>query len=223
MSKDKIIIEFATSSFLTSFRFGNGCKQFTKEITKHLVYSSLFLQSQLNEVQISGLFNGFSEESFVQKIHGVGHDVKSLFPLLYSDSGGLQILTRSSHISKEMRQQVYRIQAENSHFAFSFDSLPFSNLNGSMIYQPSIVGECGTEAGINLKRQIEHFCEVNSGAKIIPIVQGMGLTDLSLYARNMLAQLDNHQLENLDSCLALGGLIFLGVSHLADKDCVATC
>jgi len=207
MSNNRLHLDYCASSFLPSFRFGNGCKNFVDGIAKHLIYSNQFLQNQLNLVTISGLYNGFSEEHFIARI--APDDLKELFPnFLYSDSGGLQQARMNEKFSEETKRAIY-FQQSKANFSFAFDELPFENVNNSMVFRPERVSECGTQAGRNLKEQIEYFDEINAGTSPIGIVQGgTDLDSLSTYTQNMLGQLDDHRISDL-KCLALGGVIWL--------------
>jgi hypothetical protein len=211
MSKNRLQLDYVASSFLPSFRFGNGCKHFVREISKHLIHSNNFLKSELKEIQISGLVNAYSETHFISRITESGHNVRSLFPggNVFADSGGLQQARMGEKFTEETKRAIYLQQSTSADLAFAFDELPHENVNGSMVYRPDRVGECGTQAGKNLKEQIEYFDEINAVTMPIGIVQGMGLDDgLGTYTRNMMGQLNQHQLSSLE-CWAIGGVIWM--------------
>jgi len=203
----KLIIDYVASGFAASFRLGTPYKDFEQEIAKHLGPASQYLKDKMSgEVTISGLFNAFTEETFAKRVTESGSDFKTLFPDgMYADSGGLQVLTQGKQIDEKMKKNIYDIQAKYSHYAMSFDEMPFKMVDGQKIYLPETVSDCGTLAGKNLKGQIQHFNDIGADTKIVPIVQGLGLKDMSTYTLNMINQLDEHELDKLE-CLAVGGI-----------------
>lgn len=207
MKEDSIIIDYVCSGFAASFRLGTPFKDFEEGIVKHLVPASQYLKDKMTgHVKISGLFNAFTEESFATRIAETGYSIKQTFPdSMYADSGGLQVLTQGKQIDTKMKHKIYGIQAKYADYAMSFDEMPFRMVDGQKIYQPETVSSCGTKAGENLKDQIKYFDTIGADTKIIPIVQGLGLVDMSTYTLNMVDQLNEHELDKLE-CLAVGGI-----------------
>jgi len=213
MSKKKptknhnVILDYIASGFCASFRLGTPHKDFEQGICRNMVPSSQYLKDKLGgKVNISGLFNAYTEEMFANRVDESGTDFKKLFPDgIYADSGGLQVLTRGKTISEAMKQKIYNIQTKYSDYAMSFDEMPFKMVGGQRIYLPNIVSDCGIRAGENLQGQIEYFENINSKTKIFPIIQGLGLDDMSTYTLNMLNVLNEKQLNSLE-CLAVGGI-----------------
>jgi len=208
MKTNDIIIDYVCSGFCASFRLGTPHKDFEKGIVKNMIPSSQYLKDKLGGyVKISGLFNAFTEEMFATRVDETGYDFKTLFPDgMYSDSGGLQVLTQGKQIDDVMKQNIYNIQAKYSDYAMSFDEMPFEMLEGGKKYLgDAVAAECGKKAGENLKEQITHFSKIKAKTKIFPIVQGVGLTGMSAYTLNMLGVLNKTQLSKLE-CLAVGGI-----------------
>lgn len=207
MEKNKIVLDYISSGFCASFRLGTPFKDFEKGIVKNLIPASKYLKDKLRgHVEISGLFNAFTEEMFANRVEETGYNFKELFPDgIYADSGGLQVLTQGKIIDDVMKKKIYGVQAKYADYAMSFDEMPFRMLDGQKIYLPDKVADCGTKAGENLKEQIEFFDSIDATTKIFPIVQGLGLKDMSTYTLNMLNVLNKKQLSKLE-CLAVGGI-----------------
>lgn len=205
--KKEIELDYVASGFAASFRLGTPFKDFEEGISKNLIPASQYLKDKLgNQVNISGLFNAFTEETFATRVNESGHDFKALFPDgMYADSGGLQVLTQGKIIDEAMKKKIYGVQAKYADYAMSFDEMPFRMVEGQKIYLPDRVAYCGTMAGQNLREQIEFFESIDAETKIVPIVQGLGLNDMSTYTLNMLNELTKKQLNKLE-CLAVGGI-----------------
>lgn len=209
MSNKKIdlTLDYVASGFAASFRLGTPFKDFEKGIVKNMIPASQYLRDKLGgHVKISGLFNAFTEEMFAERVDETGYDFKDLFPDgMYADSGGLQVLTQGKMIDDAMKKKIYGIQAKYADYAMSFDEMPFRMVEGQKIYLPDKVASCGTQAGENLKEQIDYFEKIGANTKIFPIVQGLGLDGMSTYTLNMLNVLNKKQLAKLE-CLAVGGI-----------------
>ncbi len=205
--KKDVRLEYAGSGFCASFRLGTPFKDFEKGIVKNMIPASQYLKDKLGgHVEISGLFNAFTEEMFATRVDETGYNFQDLFPDgMYADSGGLQVLTQGKMIDEAMKKKIYGVQAKYANYAMSFDEMPFRMVDGQKIYLPDRVADCGTLAGENLKEQIEFFDSINAKTKIFPIVQGLGLKDMSTYTLNMLNVLNKKQLGKLE-CLAVGGI-----------------
>ncbi len=214
---DDLIIDYISSGFASSFRLASPNEDYEKEIAAHLVHSSQYLKNKLNgHVKISGLFNAYTEESFARRVEESGTEFRKTYPDgMYADSGGLQVVTQGKTITSDQRKQIYKIQALYSDYAMSFDEIPAKMihtkdsdgkiLKSERVYLTDKVAESGMKAGLNLKEQITYFNEIGSSCKIVPIVQGIGLEDMSEYTLNMLNELNDEELKHLE-CLAVGGL-----------------
>lgn len=212
-----LIIDYVASGFAASFRLASPYEDYEKEIAKHLVHSSQFLKDSLSgHVTISGLFNAYTEDTFAKRVQDSGTDFNKTFPDgMYADSGGLQVVTQGKTITTEQRKKIYKVQAEYADYAMSFDEIPAKMVHtkdsndkivkSERVYLKDIVGESGTKAGKNLKEQIQYFDSIDAKCKIVPIVQGIGLEDMSEYTLNMLDELDRNEIKHLE-CLAVGGL-----------------
>jgi len=129
--------------------------------------------------KISVLYNAYTEEKFSQKIPRVfGPEYKNI----YSDSGGLQILTLGKQFTPELKRRIYRNQGLYSDFAMSFDEIPIENVSSSTsitsknnkVYNSSLLNDYAKKSGNNLKEQIQIFQELGTDrrATILPIIQG---------------------------------------------------
>jgi len=214
---DNITIDYVASGFASSFRLASPLEDFEKEIAAHLVHSSQYLKDTLSgHIKISGLFNAYTEDTFAKRVQDSGTEFHNTFPDgMYADSGGLQVVTQGKTITAEQRKKIYGIQAKYADYAMSFDEIPAkmvhtkdSNdkiIKSERVYLKDIVGESGTKAGLNLKEQIQFFDNIGADCKIVPIVQGIGLEDMTEYTLNMLEELDKSEIKHLE-CLAVGGL-----------------
>lgn len=126
--------------------------------------------------KFSFLYNAWTEKDFGELFK---HYKKSMNSL-YTDSGGLQIVTRGLSATPEIKQGVYDYQMKESDFAMSFDEIPVSidgdkstRLDTSNRYFDREKFEfCARETGRNIDRQIETFLNGNAKTKPIAIVQG---------------------------------------------------
>lgn len=214
--QEEIVIDYVASGFAASFRLASPYADYEEKISKHLAKSSQYLKDQLGgSVNISGLFNAYTEETFAHRVEEQGQPFRELFPDgMYADSGGLQVVTQGKMITEAQRKKIYEIQAKYADYAMSFDEIPAKMIESvtpdgeikkERIYLPDAVEQSGIDAGKNLKEQIQYFDSINSKCKIFPIVQGVGFNDMSKYTLGMLSQLDDNEMKHLE-CLAVGGI-----------------
>jgi hypothetical protein len=214
MKKNNIIIDYVMSGAAISFRLGTPYKDLEEGISKSLEHASKYLQSRLKgKILTSGLFNAYTEKKIVEG----GPDFRRFFDCLYSDSGGLQLVTQNRSITPEMRREIYRIQATYSDLAFSFDRIPYKKVNGSMLYLgDQICKNFGEMAGRDLKEQISYFEEMGSQTKIFPILHGPTKDGLKSYTYNMFDQLNEDEISKLEA-IAAGGLIWTDEFRILER------
>lgn len=121
------------------------------------------------------LFNAFTEKSFGEKFTYL-----SGYDCVHADSGGLQIITQGKTITKELKDEVYRIQAKYSNLGMCFDEIPIGTVSetsgrnevNNRWFKPDEMEFFARETGRNIRRQIEIFHEESSDCKPILIAQG---------------------------------------------------
>jgi len=210
MSKFKnteLIVDYVLSGFGASFRLGSPNEAYAKGVAEELFSSTKFLESETrgDNIEMSALFNAYTEDRMAEQLNGFNLNLRDLYTGgMYVDSGGLQVLTQGKTIDEEMRKKIYKTQASYGDFAMSFDVIPSEFVNGEKIYFPERVADAGTQAGKNLIEQIKAFKEYNTSCKIMPIIQGLGESDMDLYANNMFSQLSKDELDYITS-VAFGG------------------
>jgi len=168
---------------------------------------------------ISCLFNAYTEAPFKQKLAALDNLGSHS---LYSDSGGLQIVTAGKSITPELKQKIYATQS-SSDFAMCFDEIPLerttevrtinerSNI-GNKIFNQDRHAESGALTGKNIKEQVQAFRKLNSDTKVIIIVQGNTAEDMVLYFQNIQDQLEDDDYKNIggiamaDTCIGNGVL-----------------
>jgi len=136
----------------------------------------------------SCLFNAYTEKNSLE----IFKDFKNLgMNSLYTDSGGLQIVTAGKEITDEIKNDVFEVQS-NSDYAMCFDVIPLSSFSlvrtrnersniGNKIFNQDDHKESGTATGKNIKQQIEKFKKLGSKTKIIAIAQGNCAEDMVEY------------------------------------------
>ncbi len=148
----------------------------------------LNIKKELKEIDypmiVSLLFNAFTEKKFGPRIalgNGYGFD------RIYSDSGGLQIITRGMTITPELKKEVYAVQSKTD-LAMCFDHIPVraecashrqSTLNKTFHFED--FERCAKETAHNVKEQIETFIQLKCDTKVFFIVQGNTLDDMMLW------------------------------------------
>jgi hypothetical protein len=130
-----------------------------------------------NGYNVSCLFNAYSEVKFGNAITSNYDGFKNIL----ADSGGLQVITLGKEITSEVKDQIYKTQAEFSTTAMSFDEIPVvtksssgskRNDNSSRTFVHSMLEPCAIKSGKNLNEQIEAFKKYGSSSKPMLIAQG---------------------------------------------------
>lgn len=153
--------------------------------------SNIIIQNKLKLMKIldktehkfSVLFNAYQEFNLGRDINcTLRKHVKDV----YSDSGGLQVVTQGISIDSEFKKKIYDTQAQFSSIAMSFDEIPVE-IKGdrslrtdshNRFFSYALLKEKATESGINLRDQIDYFRSIGSDCKPMIITQG---NDLETY------------------------------------------
>ncbi len=164
------------------------------------------------QLEMSILFNAYTEEV-------VGNWIldnnKYGFESVYSDSGGLQVVTLGKTITDEVKQKVYKTQSR-SDFAMCFDEIPCRIREGadktnsralvhSRVYYPEEMIACAIKTANNIKEQIEILVKLNSNAKVFYIIQGNTEDDMVEWFKQGIAVLDNWHWDHIAG-LAFGSV-----------------
>lgn len=222
----KISLEYVISALGATQIFSKSLYENHFDMLKEGLHSSMdILRRNIEtyckntEPAISTLFNAYTEHNIIprlKKLDNLGARA------IYSDSGGLQIVTAGKQNTPEIKDKIYRIQAA-SDYAMCFDEIPLektttvrtinerSNI-GNKIFDQSRHGESGAQTGENIKKQIAVFRELKSKTKIIMIIQGNNAQDMLHYYQQIVATFNEEDYQYIggmavaDTCLGNGEL-----------------
>lgn len=191
---------------------------------------------------VSLLFNAYTEVCYISSYQHFGN---FLLDSVYSDSGGLQIVTAGRTNTPEIKQEIYRQQAY-ADYAMIFDEIPLdvkkeTDHNGKVIRSrnersnynnKSFIRSNHCDAAIltgkNVKEQIEAFKKLNTKTKVILIVQGNTTDDFQLYHDKICEQLEDDDYDHIgglalaDTCIGNGEFESIGMLRAAaaiSKNC----
>lgn len=181
------------------------------------------LKSQINyncvnsNNTISMLYNAYTEKGFL-------NNFKALDNLhahsLYSDSGGLQIVTAGKTMTPEIKKEIYQTQAY-ADYAMCFDEIPListsktrtrnerSNVKNK-IFVSDRMQESALATGRNIKEQVEYFRSIGSNTKVIIIVQGNTAQHMVDWYKDIESLLTEEDYKNIgglaiaDTCMGNG-------------------
>lgn len=167
---------------LNSLRFNDlrdrdsDFKSFMEEYFKSLSFH--------DEHKFSVLFNAFTEKTIGKTTF---EQFFSVLNNLYSDSGGLQIITRKLPINDDLKEKIFDIQSKYSNIGMSFDNIPVSIEGETSIrnltnryFQPSMLDECARQTATDLKKQIRYMIDHGKQCRPMMIIQG---NDFASYQR----------------------------------------
>lgn len=171
--------------------------------------------------KLSILFNAYTEEK-------VGHALskilyKDTINKIYSDSGGLQMVTLGHTPTEELKNKVYNIQSNYSNVGMCFDEIPVvikgeKSVRGdtkNRFFDMSILDAKAKETGVNLRKQIEHFKNnPNNKCNAMMIIQGNCFESYQRWTDIVLNEIGHHNWKYLES-IAIGGAA-LGTGMLED-------
>jgi hypothetical protein len=142
------------------------------------------------------MFNAYQEDNLMGKYLSKYNYFGSTW---HADSGGLQMVTQNKTINDELKDEIYKVQAEHSSYAMCFDEMPIRvtetaglasrvDLSGRQYIVEWNVDKA-KQTGLNVKRQIEIIRESNSDSKVFIICQGNETQDFVVYYNNAMAQI----------------------------------
>lgn len=167
------------------------------------------------DLTTSMLFNAFTEKQYADHMrkHNNYH-VKDF----YADSGGLQMVTTGHTITEELKDHVYKVQAQNAQYCMCFDEIALESISAvrsksersntqNKVFISSRHIEAGILTGKNIKRQVSHFREVDSKSRVIVIIQGNTYQDMYDFYNAIASQLDDNDYDYIggmaiaDTCM----------------------
>ena len=170
--------------------------------TVGIVKRDVVAAAQHTDPTIAMLFNAYTEGKFINHISDYS---RFNMDAIYSDSGGLQMVTAGKTVTDEIKKKIYEVQT-NSDYAMCFDVIPLESLSltrtrnersnvGNKIFDQSRHQESGRLTGLNIKTQIEHFRNAGANTKVVIIVQGNTPDDMVLFYREIQNQLTEADFE----------------------------
>lgn len=115
---------------------------------------------------------------------GLHLQITSGFDRVYTDSGGLQIVTRGMSANENAKEEIYKIQSQHD-LTMCFDEIPVRNekmahrtgyLDKVFVYED--FHRCAKATAMNVISQVNAFRRMKSNTKIFFIVQGNTLNDM---------------------------------------------
>ena len=130
---------------------------------------------ELTDHNFGLLYNAFTESNFGKNIVRLD-SINSI----HADSGGLQIITQGLTVTDEIKDKIYKNQAQFADLGMCFDEIPINVIGGisarmdtsNRIFDINLLEPKARETGRNITRQIEIFLEEKSKCKPILIAQG---------------------------------------------------
>lgn len=132
---------------------------------------------------MSILYNGYTEKGIGQRLTTFDHG----FDRVFSDSGGLQVVTLGKEITSEIMKDIY-INQKDSDVAMSFDEIPARNVEtfvkaqrsniSTRVYYPQLAEECAKKTCENIKSQTDFFVDNDCKARTSFITQGNCFEDI---------------------------------------------
>lgn len=156
--------------------------------------------------EIGLLYNGYTEEKGGNIIAG---NSNYGFSKIYSDSGGLQVLTLGKEMNRELMTKVYNSQ-RNSHYAMAFDEIPAKNLIDAdranihaRMYYPEQAEQCAITTANNIREQCEFL--INDKTQVMFITQGNCINDVVEWFERGLTIIPSNLWEKKIAGIALAG------------------
>ena len=135
---------------------------------------------------------------------------------IFADSGGLQLARTPKKNTPEVRDAIYRHQAEHSDVAMIFDEIPIEydlSMTGGNSMKAALTGRRFVRDDLvktaeatrdNVKRQIEVFKEMGSTTKVMLISQGQDVDSWRKYIEVICDGLDDEEIEQMCTGICLG-------------------
>ena len=174
--------------------------------------NNMFKAINQDHHRVSLLFNAYIEKHYGVLFNKLFY--KNTLNNIYSDSGGLQMITLGHTSTDELKNSVYDIQSNLSTVGMCFDEIPVTvNANektsttnmSARIYDVNVFAQKAKETGINLKNQIEYFKNnPNNMCKPMIILQGNCFDTYQQWTDIVLNEIGHSNWKYIDG-IALGG------------------
>lgn len=171
------------------------------------------------------LYNALTEKSAVNWITPYSDSIKSI----HTDSGGLQMMHQGKTITPKIAEDIFKVQAQASHIAMSFDSIPIKIVGvGSGKIDMSVKKfevsrnvECGITSGKYVQQQIEYFKNNRDTSlfhtKPLIVIQGNSKQDFIDYFEAIKSQISPENYKEIGGFAIAGSAIGIGVLEVLDS------
>jgi hypothetical protein len=184
-----------------------------------IMHKSMALKCTQYTPKLSALYNAYTEEQHLDALkfyNNLGLDS------VYSDSGGLQIVTAGKQVTSEIKAKIYQLQSY-ADYAMCFDIISLksvtkkrtrnerSNVGNKLFIQDDHLA-AGRATGLNIKEQIRAFRELGAKTKVVIIVQGNDKDDMVAFYNEIEKVLDKDDWNYIsgiavaDTCIGNGQL-----------------
>lgn len=194
-----IELQYVAGSIVSTFSLLNSNKELQQfnidDFQKVLTYTESKLKGYFD---IATLANAYTEQKVAKLINennNFGHDD------MYSDSGGLQVISKGAMITDELRETIYNVQAKYSKYAMNFDEMPLKIVGdevqgigkngGEIVYIDELISINGKLTAEHTQKQIDTFNELDVETKILPVLHGYDGDSFVKYANEVLKDLDD--------------------------------
>lgn len=165
-----------------------------------------YMDDKYKNQNVSMLFNSHCEPKHGECIH----DLMPSWCNLFADSGGLQLSRTKKGLTDEIKDKIYRHQAQYSDIGMIFDDIPTefdgSNTGWSMKtstagrrFAKELIQEKANSTLANVKRQIQVFDAMESDTKVSLIVQGQDVDSYRQYIETIVNGLTDEELKRCAS------------------------
>lgn len=181
--------------------------------------AKIFKESQgLHGTNYTVLFNAFVEVLLGQSLYSI---LNGSVANIYSDSGGLQIVTRGMTATPALKKEVYVTQAHYSDIGMSFDEIPVrlvgdrSSRGNSKDrwFDVSILEEKARLSGKNLLEQINTYLDEKSTTKPALIMHGNCIETYQMWCDYVLDEIPSSKRKHIQCVAITGSAIGRGASE----------
>lgn len=185
--------------------YGRMIHTYFPNYPKNLEYLKKWIDVIREESKFSFLYNAYSENKFPKTFEAL--EIDKMLDSIYSDSGGLQMVTQQKSITEKAKDKIYMNQGQHSNFAMSFDEVPVKttyksslvNSLDSRYFDRDILKECAIKSSENFKRQIDTFIDMKSNTLPIFIIHGQTMEDMKTWLDTCIDNLNSDELRYMNT------------------------